>query len=301
MDLQTLPYKPIRAIIINCSTRIFTTLALASVLQNTDADVLVIDCESSDGSWEHFLKIRNTHNERVELAQLPLQQHGTTLDFIFRTINSDLILLVDSDLEILNPDVYVKMVDQLNKSDAYGSGLIHSGEWMTNNSHKIADGTTYFMERMWIPLTLLKTSKIREALANGGSFLAKREYRQTLVNDKVTQIYSKRFRIPGLRNYPQILDSKIFDRSTPSVKEYDTGAHIHETSTSLGYSFESIPFEHWSDVYHFDGVTRATQRNFLKSTLVKLGVLSNKVENDLINSQKMAISRLRERFPDFLS
>ncbi|MFO1389762.1 glycosyltransferase [Cellvibrio sp.] len=300
MDLRTLPYKPTRAIIINCSTKLFTALALASVLRNTDADVLVIDCESTDGSWEYLLRIKSNHNDRVELARLPLQQHGTTLDLVFNNINSDLLLLVDSDLEILKPDIYEKMVAQLNNSDAYGSGLIHPGEWMTNASHKIANGTTYFMERMWIPLTLLRTGRIREVLANGGSFLAKREYRKILVNKKFTQIYSKRLRIPGVRNYPHIIDRRIFDSANPIVKEYDTGAHIHEVSKLLGYSFENIPLTHWSDVYHFDGVTRATRRNLLRSTLIKLGALSKKAENDLSSSQETVIRRLKEKFPEFL-
>ncbi len=192
------------------------------------------------------------------------------------------------------------MLNRILASNAYGSGLIHSSDWMTKISHNIADGTTYFMERMWIPLTLLNTKKIREILAVGGSFLAKREFRTTLINKKISNIFSKRFRVPGLINYPHFLDSKLFDLAEPSVKEYDTGAHIHEIAKFKGYNFESIPTLFWSDVYHFDGVTRAKHRNYFRGLLLKAGVLSERVENNLTTSEQTALIRLKEKYPEFL-
>lgn len=300
MFLKQLPYKSSRAVIINCSTKLFSILALASVLKNTDLNILVVDCESNDGSFDHFLKIKKIYGERVELIKLPLKPHGLTLDFIFNGVDSDYLLLVDSDLEVLTPNIYNEMLNRLVLENAYGSGLIHAGEWMKKNEHGVADGTTYFMERMWIPLTLLNTKKIREVLQRGGSFLAKRDYRNKIITKKLTSILSKRFRMPGLRNYPHFLDVKIFNEVSPCVKEYDTGAQIHEIAKSLGFTFEKINNSFWSDVHHFDGITRAKHHSFIRSILFKLGVFPEEMENNLKNSETIALTRIKEKYPEFL-
>jgi len=43
-----------RCVIINVSTKVFTTLALMGALKYARMPVLVVDCESTDGSYEHF-------------------------------------------------------------------------------------------------------------------------------------------------------------------------------------------------------------------------------------------------------
>lgn len=300
MDISHLPHKKSRAVIINCSTKYFTTLALASTLKNTDLDILLIDCDSTDGSLEYLAAIRDMHAERVELIQLPLRPHGKTLDLIFRSLNSDYLLLVDSDLEIKDPAIVPAMFQSIAAAQAFGAGLLHASQWMTRADHGIADGTTYFMERMWIPLTLLHVERVREALDRGASFLAERRYRSHPISPSFARTWAMRFRAPILRDFPALLAHHRMAAGNPCVAEYDTGAIIHQQAKALGYRFEEIPFSFWNAVHHFDGVTRATHSDALRGFLTKIGILSNKVANNLSASENTALTRLTESYPGFL-
>lgn len=301
MDLSHLPHKKFRAVIINCSTKYFTTLALASALKNTSLDILVIDCESTDGSFDHLRALQAQHAERVELIQLPLRPHGKTLDLIFRTLDSDYLLLVDSDLEIKDPAIVATMCQAIEASQAYGSGLLHASQWMSRADHGIADGTTYFMERMWIPLTLLDVKKVRQTLDQGASFLAQRKYRPHIMGQSFAKAWARRLRVPVLRDFPCLLASRRMAADNPCVAEYDTGAVVHAHAQALGYHFAEIPFSFWNAVHHFDGVTRATHSDALRSLLTRAGILSRKVANNLSASENIAISRLQESYPGFLA
>ncbi len=300
MDIGLLPYKATRAIIINCSTKYFSTLALASALKYTDADILLIDCHSTDGSFEHFSNLQRRHAQRVELVQLPLRPHGITLDHIFRSIRSDYVLLIDSDLEILDAAVVQSMSSAIRSPGVYGAGLLHAAQWMSRSDHGIADGTTYFMERMWIPLTLLDAGKVREILNSGCSFLAERKLRAGALPPALASKLSMRFRLPLLRNFPSLLSTHRMDCANPCVAEYDTGAIVHQSAKSSGYLFAEIAFPFWNSVHHFDGVTRATHANSLRGALTRLGILSSKLANNLSASENVAMERLREKYPEFL-
>ena len=61
---------------------------------------------------------------------MPLKNHGETLDFVFQNINADYVLLVDSDLEILNDNIVPMMKKYINKSNIFGSGFIHGPWWI---------------------------------------------------------------------------------------------------------------------------------------------------------------------------
>lgn len=53
-SLSDLAPEPERAIIINVNTKLVTTLALLSTIRHAGMPVLLIDCESTDGSLRHF-------------------------------------------------------------------------------------------------------------------------------------------------------------------------------------------------------------------------------------------------------
>src|SRR5687768_15725113 len=99
-SLLDLPRVENRAIIINVGTKWVTTLALLSALRYARMPVLVIDCESKDGSAEHFKALMQNHS--FDLLSAPLKPHGHTLDWLFINIQSENVLLLDSDAEILN-------------------------------------------------------------------------------------------------------------------------------------------------------------------------------------------------------
>src|SRR4051812_16478195 len=111
----------IETIIINCSTREQTTLALLSAIRHARLPVTVIDCQSSDGSVEFFQKLQG--RLPFDITSMPLRRHGDTLDRIFRTTTSDALLLLDSDAEILRDDLVPQLIAAMNRN-AYGSGFL---------------------------------------------------------------------------------------------------------------------------------------------------------------------------------
>ena len=56
-NLSDLPRSRERAVIINVGTKIVSPLALLSTLRYAGMPVLLIDCESKDGSLDHFIKL----------------------------------------------------------------------------------------------------------------------------------------------------------------------------------------------------------------------------------------------------
>jgi hypothetical protein len=100
--------------------------------------VLVIDCESKDGSFEHFKAMMQSHS--FDLLSAPLKPHGLTLDWLFASIQADNVLLIDSDAEILNGAILEIMEDAMKdfadavkkavlaaKSVAYSAGASGAG------------------------------------------------------------------------------------------------------------------------------------------------------------------------------
>ena len=71
-----------QAVIINVGTKLVSTLALASALRFAGMPVLVIDCESDDGSFAHFSALQSRLN--FDLLAAPLRRHSAALDWLFR-------------------------------------------------------------------------------------------------------------------------------------------------------------------------------------------------------------------------
>jgi hypothetical protein len=98
--LRELPPVPVQAVIINCGTRWVSTLELLSTLRHAGLPVLVIDCESADGSERHFQLLSRQAGIKFHWLAWPLRPHGMTLDRLFSEIAADTVLLVDSDVDI---------------------------------------------------------------------------------------------------------------------------------------------------------------------------------------------------------
>src|SRR5437763_625603 len=97
------------AVIINCSTKWFTTLALASTLKNTGLPVLVIDCESQDQSENHFAALSHERKWPITWLRWPFRPHWQALDQILAETTADRVLLVDSDVELTDPHLFTTM------------------------------------------------------------------------------------------------------------------------------------------------------------------------------------------------
>jgi len=243
-----------QAVIINVGTKLVTTLALMSALQYADMPILVIDCESTDGSMQHFTELMQRYP--FDLLSAPLQNHGHTLDWLFLNVPAQKILLIDSDLEITKPGLIELMRALIAHPRAFGSGIVHSGGWMTaiNMPH------AYYEERMWIPLTLLKVPIIRAALQRRVSFMPRGVFNDFPPSPFISRMLVKRFRIPLARNL-KLSWLNIFKREfhgiKPSFMQYDTGAELYQYLKTQQYEFMGLPI--WlSQRYatHFHGVTR---------------------------------------------
>jgi glycosyltransferase involved in cell wall biosynthesis len=243
-----------QAVIINVSTKLVTTLALMSALKYANMPILVIDCESTDGSMQHFAELMQRY--QFDLLSAPLQNHGYTLDWLFLNIPARKVLLIDSDLEITKPGIIELMRALAAHRRAFGSGVVHSGSWMTTHNMPHA----YYEERMWIPLTLLNVELVRAALQHGQSFLPRGVFNDFPPSTFLSRLLVKRFRIPVVRNLKlSWLDTfkRDFHGIKPSFVQYDTGALLYHYLKTQQYEFMGLPF--WVGqryTTHFHGLTR---------------------------------------------
>ncbi len=254
-NIKSLKKREYLAVIINVDTRLSATLALLSALKYAGVPVLVIDCRSGDGSYEYFLKLMKEYD--FDLLSAPRRSHGEMLDWIFINADADKILLIDSDIEILEDSPINMMKESMADSDVFGSGFVHRGEWMVK--HKIKYG--YYQERAWIPLVLFRTDPVRKALREGRSFRAEKVYNDIPRLPFLSKLLAGRLLIPGVRNLElKFLDRfrKEFNGIRPSLLFYDTGAVIYQyLKDVMHYRFAAISWEiNWKSIIHFHGVTR---------------------------------------------
>jgi hypothetical protein len=292
-DFRELTPSPEVAVIINAGTKYVSTLALLSTLRYARIPAVMIDCESHDGSFEWFSQLMADHD--FHLMSAKLRPHGETLDWVFDRVVADRVLLVDSDAEMLNDDMLSQMRSALESSSRlYGSGYLHPAHWLERHYFSnlpLAPGIGYYMERMWIPFTLLRVEAVRSALKLGSSFM-----HRLVLNDfpqlpLLSKLLWRRFRFEVFRRHRlSWLDGfrRSYDGMKPSYLSYDTGADLHECLTSrLNLAFGGtitaavVP---WS-VTHFSGITRS--------------VLSEKLTEDvyrLSTAQPIVIERLRNLY-----
>ena len=254
------------AVIINCSTREQSTLALASVLRHAALPVTVIDCESTDGSHAFFRRLQEQLPFR--LARMPLRPHGVTLDRIFRDTRREALLLVDSDAEILRDDLVPAMTGALGPG-AYGSGFLHRGQWLGTN-HLVAGNVGYYAPRMWIPCVLLKVAPVRAALDAGASFRDRVLCNEIPQVPALARLLYLRLRVPWLRGFT--LDALRGLRRThfggqPHYVYYDTGALLHQRIVDAQQQeFAALPDAMWGDaIRHCHGVTRRRLRRWMRN------------------------------------
>ena len=190
---------------------------------------------------------------------------GETLDRIFHAAAAERVLLVDSDVELIAGEMVENIRAMLEQNERmYGSGSLHRAEWfkfLYPTDLPIASGIAYFMERPWMPFTLLRVHQVRLALAKGRSFnyrLVRNEFPSI---PPLSRLLWKRFRFQFFRRRRlSLLDP--FRGTCAGVKPayfwYDTGAEVHEYLTrDLELQFGSVDpgLVPWS-VTHLDGITR---------------------------------------------
>lgn len=246
---------------INVGTKWVSTLALLSALRYLDMPVLLIDCESDDGSLEHFRALQSTYD--FDLCQLPLRPHGTTLDHVFDTLRADQIWLLDSDAEIVSRTYVDVMATSLADERVFGAGFVHAFQWLAYHQFGLyGERTSLYHERMWIPFTALKTSEIAAARRAGRSFLDHEVFNDFPPNLYLSKLLHNRLRRQSTANLRlRFLDPfrRPYNNVKPSHLYYDTGASVYEyLKTTQGKLFAGIDARlAGPHVVHQHGVTRA--------------------------------------------
>ena len=273
-SLAEVPQVQTLAVIINCGTKLATTLALVSALEHARAPVLLIDCESDDGSRAHFEQLARRYGLAFWWLEWPLRRHGAALDALFAAIPAERVLLVDSDLEIRDDRVIALMTKALAAdAGAYGAGMLHGPAWL-GKDHGLPDHVGYFAQRMWIPLVLLRTAAIAEALLAGASFRQHRDFVEIADRPLLSRWLAYRYWMPGLRRLrvPRRRDAGG-SPPAPAFVEYDTGAALHQRLCERGYRYAAIGADVFGhDVRHFHGVTRALRPHPIRALARHLGI-----------------------------
>lgn len=284
-ELADLPFAARRAVVINCGTKWVTTLALASLRAATSMPIVLIDCESRDGSRAHFEALEARHRFGFDWLEWPLRRHGVALDALFAGMPSDQVLLVDSDVEIRDRGVVEAMVERLERDpDAYGAGFLHGPEWM-GADHGMPERVAWYAQRMWIPLVLLRTAPVREMLAHGVGFAQSRAFVEVAGWPRLSRLLAARFRMPGMRA------RATAQRPVPRIVEYDTGAAMHRALSARGHAFAELAPDRWSQVHHYHGVSRAGRWWSARKLAQRAGLVRG--ANDTAQSQILEDVRMR--------
>jgi len=265
-SLSDIPQVRERAVIINVGTRFVTTLSLLSALKRTGMPVLLIDCPFNNHTddYDYFTEMLKVYD--FDLICLPLKHHGDTLDAIFLNLKADYILLIDSDLELLDNNVVGLMCKFADRKNIFGAGFRHGGFWIKKgvDYEEVRDG--YYEERMWIPFTLLCVAKVKETLNNGFSFNIRTFYNiipsKQVLSRKL--LYSKRIqKISFLKDADFSFFNgfkKIFHGKKPLIVLFDTGSDIYMyLRYQKNYIYAGIDAETSLEddyVHHYNGITR---------------------------------------------
>jgi glycosyltransferase involved in cell wall biosynthesis len=259
--VKDLPPVPELAVIINVQTKYVSTLALLSTLRYVRIPIVIIDCESQDGSFDWFRSLQADHT--FHLIRAPLRPHGAALDWIFQSTTAGTILLIDSDMEILNGEMFEGMRTRLQEKNVYGAGYFQKGGWLETHygtEEPLATGIGFYKSRPWIPFAMFRTEPVRAALASGASFKHALVFNDVPQLPVLSRLLYRRFRAPFFRRRPlRAMNTfrREYEGQRPAYIFFDTGARIHDLVSAKGMSFGDVgpAIPPWS-IKHLQGVTR---------------------------------------------
>jgi hypothetical protein len=282
-DIHEIPYSIEKAVIINYNTKLVTTLSLLTAIQHCDMPVLLIDCNSTDESFQHFQSLMEQYE--FDLLSAPLRVHGITLNWLFSNLPTKRILLIDSDLIINKSEIIDYFKEYIDEPDVFGCGFINGPHILTDPVFRIYDlENALYQERMWMPLVFCKVEPVMEALRANKSFAQfdfnNRYYKLQLLN----KLASKN---KGIEKIAGRLFNKEYYRTFGQHKPpkicYDTGAQIYEYLRYEKFmSFVGLPKNVYPRfVTHFHGATRKVLNPSDKHGEGDLQDISNQVRTEL--------------------
>jgi glycosyltransferase involved in cell wall biosynthesis len=194
------------------------------------------------------------------LCSKHFRKHGYVLDEIFHESRDENLLLIDSDLEIRDPEVVKMMLDAVATPGVFGSGAIHGAAWLSPE-HRYPENVALFRERMWIPFTMLHVASVQKALGNGYSFINHWIPNEIPQIPWLARLLRWRFYVPGVKQIrADFLRGlrRTYGGSRPHVVCCDTGANVFcYLRDHSGERFVDFGIGHFETlVYHYHGITR---------------------------------------------
>jgi hypothetical protein len=275
-SLNELEPAEARALVVNVHTELWTTRALLSALALAGMPVLVLDCDPSDESQQHFDGLMRSFS--FDVLDAPLRRHGDTLDWMFTHTRDEQLLLLDSDAELLDGELVGWMRSMLRDPRVFGAGFVEGPFWMTKEWLAPRESLLY-MERPWVPCVLLRVDAARRALQAGRHFAEQLIPNEVARSPRLSRLLAARFpqpwgtrgtgfdRLPdGLRRRISTwsLDGLRFARREyqgfrPKMACYDTASLVYEyLKVDEGLLFAGIDVELSANrVHHYGGITRS--------------------------------------------
>jgi hypothetical protein len=212
-------------------------------------------------------------------VEQPIRRHGETLDGLFVETEHEIVLLVDSDAEILDPGVVPRCVRYFDDERIFGAGFTDGPAWLgPKEGATDVSRVAYFQERPWMPFSMFRTSMLKEALAAGRTFSGRKLWNDFPPSARLSRILASRFQddfVPTSRLVAQLpptfrarianwrLDGlrwlrRDFHGQRPSYVVYDTGADIYQwCKYERGWLFAGVDYHVSREVAHYMGLTRA--------------------------------------------
>jgi len=265
-----------RTIVINVHTELVATRAVISAVEAAKEPVLLVNCEPTPASTGHFDLLAERYE--FDVLEAPRRTHGAVLDRLFTELHDERLLLLDSDAELREPAFVAWMHEMLDRDRVFGAGFTEGPHEVPGHWFRPA-GTVVYMERPWVPCTLLDVASVKEALVAGRSFCPR-----FVPNDLGTGRWASRFASArwgwpwgGSSRMFERLPTRLRDRARswhldrlvplrsryyfvlrPSLVMYDTGADVYEhLRYTRGLLYAGLPIELAGDeVHHYSGVSR---------------------------------------------
>jgi hypothetical protein len=294
---------PERTIVINVNTDLVATRALLSAVEVVKSPLLLVSCEPTPEGRARFAAM--SEDRGFDVIELPIRSHGDTLDLLFRELRDERLLLLDSDAEVRSPDHVAWMRSKVDHPDAFGAGFTW-GPFFLPESWAATPGTLLYMERPWLPCTMLKVAPVVEALDAGRSFRVRMEPNDLAFSRRLSRILAGRWdptwaiptrtwrllpgplrrRLAGARLDGLRWARRRYYGLRPNMACYDTAADIYEhLKYERGLVYAGIPVElAGEEVHHYSGVTRhAIHGSFALDT-------------DTSDIESEVVARLEERY-----
>ncbi|OFW65326.1 MAG: hypothetical protein A2Y74_05590 [Actinobacteria bacterium RBG_13_63_9] len=195
------------------------------------------------------------------------------------------MLLIDSDAEILDPNVVRTMKTAMDDDRVFGCGFSHGPAWL-DERHGVGTGVGYYPERMWMSLTMLRVSHIREALAAGESFNVDTQLKDARPSGRISRQWNQSLSLRPVAEWALPWSKrfkKAYSGQEPDYMYYDTGARIYQfLRHQKALHFVGLPAEvfHGRYVGHYHGVTRSTL-NAHDTNCATLDEVSREIEERL--------------------